>query len=133
MKKDLLNCIALGETWYKEFKDSCFVNKNRFEAPIKRPKLKKIASDARKNQDQSKGHEVKEVQGTWDLFSQLLYLAASNKIDLKKVFAYSLTPVPLVCGHKTEKLKCLHKQESKIDSSNGLLDDISAYIVMPCF
>ena len=42
-----------------------------------------------------KDKKIAELTGTKYLFGQLLYLASMNCVDLKHVFAYPLTPVPL--------------------------------------
>jgi hypothetical protein len=117
IKDELLCYIAKGEAWANEFREACFVDPSRYEKPIPRRKVKNFASAAVKTKVQTK-QKVQEVTGTRDLFGRLLLISTMAKIDLKKVFEFPLTPVPLSLSHTdgslntTDKSKLMHKLES---------------------
>ena len=60
--------------------------------------MKNFASKAVKVRIPSKDAKIKELEGTRDLFGNLLYLSSKEELDLQKVFEYPLTPVPLSLG-----------------------------------
>lgn len=123
IKNDLVHCVDIGKRWCQEFVDGCFNDPARFEKVIPRRKVRNFASAALKTS--LKGNvKVIELQGTRDLFGRLLYLSSQNDIDLSRVFAYPLTPVPLSLAHvdgninKTDKAKLLHKIEKMVTSTD---------------
>ena len=83
-----------------------------------------------------KDKKIKELQGTRDLFGRLLYLAATNEIDLEMVFEYPLTPMPLSLAHidgsinKTDKAKLMHKLEEKVESDKPPTVDACVIVAM---
>ncbi len=117
VKNDMLNCIEIGNVWQAEFANGCFSDQLRFEKPIKLRKVRNFASEAVKAKVNSKDKKILEIQGTRDLFGRLLYVSTMGNIDLSKVFAYPLVPVPLSIGHidglinKTDNSKLMHKLE----------------------
>ena len=58
-------------------------------------KFKKCAHDAVKLKVAAKDKMIKELPCTQDLFGRLLFLTASQNLDLGIVLSYPLTPVPL--------------------------------------
>ncbi len=120
VKKEALSFRQIGEQWYDKFSSGCFNNTERFVQPIKRRKVKCFSSGAVKVKVSVKDKKIKQISGTKDLFGCLLYLATVSKIDLKHVFCFPLTPVPLsladVTGskHKGTKLKLLEHLEAKV-------------------
>lgn len=96
---DLLAVTEIGMEWKDDFVHECIKNPKRFEQPIKRKKVRNFAQDATKMKVQLKDLKVKEVRCTRALFGRLLYLAASQDMDLNKVLAYPLTAVPLSLAH----------------------------------
>ena len=127
VKNDLTHVREKGEAWCKEFTDGCFRDALRFEKPIPRRKVQNFASDALSSKIQGKDMKILELQGTRDLFGRLLYLATSTETDLRKVFQYPLTPVPLSLSNvngamnKTDKAALMKKLEKRVvteDPSN---------------
>ncbi len=68
--------------------------------PLSRSKLKNFASDGTKVRLSGKDKKVREIQCSRDMCGRLLYLAIMNdNIELKLVFEFPLTPVPLSLAH----------------------------------
>lgn len=97
--QDMLAIVTKGDAWFQEFVKECKTSANRFEKPTRRRKVNNFAADAIKIKVLAKDQKVKEVCCTRDLFGRLLYLAASQNVDLETVLSYSLTPVPLSLSH----------------------------------
>ena len=136
VKTELLHCVETGKKKCQEFTDGCFANPARFEQPIPRQKVKNFSTDAVKVKITTKDKKIKELQGTQDLFGRLLYLAATNDLDLELVFNYPLTPVPLAIAHvdgsvnKTDKSKLMHKLEERVESGRPPSRDACAIDAM---
>ena len=117
VKEDLLEWNTKGKQWMEEFREDCFADPDRFEKPIRRRKIKNFASAAVKVKMPPKDAKMKELEGTRDLFGNLLYLSSKEDLDLEKVFEYPLTPVPLSLAsidgsmHTTNKATLQHKIE----------------------
>ena len=109
-----------GQQWYDEFKTGCFADGDRFEKPIPRRKVKSFACNALSVKLQTKDKKIKELQGTRDLFGHLLYLSTVKELDLKRVLAYPITPVPLTFAHidgtkvSTDKSTLFSKFEARV-------------------
>jgi len=136
VQTELLHCVETGRRQCETFTNECFANPSRFEKPISRNKLKNFSADAVKVKLTVKDRKIKELQGTRDLFGRLLYLAASNDLDLTLVFSYPLTPVPLALAHvdgsinKTDKSKLMHKLEERVQSDKPVTRDAYAVDAM---
>ncbi|KAG7161672.1 hypothetical protein Hamer_G030971 [Homarus americanus] len=136
VKNDLLHCVEIGDKRCNTFIKECFEDPARFEKPISRSKLKNFSSDAIRVKLTVKDRKIKELQGTRDLFGRLLYLAASNNMDLALVFRYPHTPVPLTIAqvdgsvNKTDKSKLMHKLEERVKSSKPVSRDACAIDAM---
>ena len=117
VRNDLLQVMEKGTLWHEEFLSQCKENPKRFEQPIKRRKVRNFAHDALKMKIGAKDQKIKEIRCTRDLFGRLLYLAATQNVDLGIVLSYPLTPVPLsLCHlngamHKTSKCALMDKLE----------------------
>ena len=113
--------------WYEEFLTGCKDNADRFDKPIKRRKVKNFANDALTIKVAAKDQKIKEVRCTRDLFGRLLFLAASQNVDLGTVLSHPLTPVPLSLCHitgamnKTDKSTLMKKLEAKSTNNEQLL------------
>ena len=118
IQADLLNYVHNGETWSQEFKDGCLADSTRFERPISRRKVLNFASASLKSSVRL-NQKVQDVAGTRDLFGRLLLISTMENIDLGKVFACPLTPVPLSLAHTdgsmntTDKSRLMQKFESE--------------------
>ncbi len=83
-----------------------------------------------------KGQKIKELQGTCDLFGRLLYLDVTNDLDLKVIFGFPLTPVPLTLAHvdgtkhSTQKSKLMQVLEKRIQTENTSTIDACAHDAM---
>ena len=117
-----MSCEKIVNTWCQEYTEACFKDPSNFEKPIKWRKVKNFSSAAVKT-SVKQNNKVTELKGTRDLFGRLLYLSTIQDIDLKKVFMYPLTPIPLALGHlygsinTTDKSKLMHKLEGRIQST----------------
>ena len=129
VRDDMLKFRDNGNKWYDEFKSECFANEARFEQKITRKKVNNFASEAIKTKISAKDMKVHEVKGTRDLFGRLLYLATVMKLDMKKVFAYPLTPIPLCLGHvngamhSSAKAKLGNYIQGKVNSEKPAMFD----------
>ena len=118
---ELLNATNLGKRWSSEFKSECMNDSKPIKKAIGRRKVQNFADGAVKMKTRGKNMKLKEIQGICDLLGRLLYLATMSNIDLKLVFIFPLTPVPLSLGHvdgsmnKTEKSKLQDHLKLKCD------------------
>ena len=109
-----------GQQWYDEFSTGCFADSDRFEKPIPRRKVRSFTCNALSVKLKTKDKKIKELQGTRDLFGRLLYLLTIKDLDLKRVLAYPLTPVPLTFAHidgtktSTDKSSLFSKLEARV-------------------
>lgn len=134
---ELPDIYATGLKWYKAFKSECIQDNSRFEKPIKRNKVKNFAADGVDVKITSKqGKKVYELKSSRDLIGRLLYLAVTDDIDLREIFTYPLTPVPLSLGNfdgsmnKTPKSSLLKMLETKVETTNPANIDVLVIDVM---
>ena len=134
---DLLAASAIGQKWHDDYIQECQEDPARFEKPIKRRKVKNFAHDALKMKVKTKELKNVEVRCTRDLFGRMLYLAASQGMDLAKVLSYPLTIVPLSLSHvngsmnKTDKSALMKKLEKNAKKEKP--DDVDAYFIDAMF
>ena len=123
VKEDLLNCIERGKSWCEEFEKGCQLDPLRFEKPIPRRKVQNFASVSTKTSVKN-NKKVVELKVTRDLFGRLVYLSITNNLDIKKVFEFPLTSVPLSLAHvdgslnKTDKSKLIQRIERDVVSTD---------------
>lgn len=133
MQDDLLNFQQTAHSLCDDFKQRCFADPARFERSIRRTKLDNFASEAISMIVSTKDLKVQEMKFARDLFGRLVYLATTMSLDIKKVLADPLTPVPLCFGHidgrkhNSAKAKLANHLMSKINSEKPPLFD--TYIV----
>ncbi len=136
VKHDMLNISILGREWKDEFLQECFKDITRFDKPIKRRNLKSFASVAIKSRVKCKNEKIVELKTTRDLMGKLLYLACTRKIELKEVFCFPLTPVPLSLASiygsikKTPKYKLSKYLEELIQHKEPTVIDALFYDAM---
>jgi hypothetical protein len=111
VKEDLLNVFVMGDKWKDEFVQECLKDPARFERLLPRKKVKNFASAAVKTSLKGKNEKVIVLKTTRDLFGRLLYIACTRKVELMKVFAYPLTPVPLSLASIYGKMKKIPKNK----------------------
>ena len=135
---DLLTIVDKGTMWYEEFLTGCKDNADRFDKPIKHRKVKNFANDALTIKVAAKDQKIKEVRCTRDLFGRLLFLAASQNVDLGTVLSHPLTPVPLSLCHitgamnKTDKSTLMKKLEAK-STNNEQPANVDVYLIDAMF
>ncbi len=119
---DLLTMEKQGSAWMEQFASGGFLDSSRFEKPIPRRKVKNFADCDIKMAVTRKDNTIRQLTCSRDLFGRLLYLATTIEIDLKKIFSFPLTPVPLSLAHvdgsvmKTDKSKLMKILEDRITS-----------------
>jgi hypothetical protein len=94
----LLNVEKLGNEQREQFINECSEDPERFERPIKRNKILNFATAVPKQKISVSGKLI-AVQMQRDLFGQLLSISLEQKLNIDKVLAYPLTPVPLALCH----------------------------------
>ena len=98
--------------------------------------MRNFASAAVKSKVHGKQEKVVELKTTRDLLGRLVYLACTRKIDLDKVFAFPLTPVPLSLASiygtlkKTPKHKLSKHLEALITHEEPRSVDVVLYDAM---
>ena len=99
--------------------------------------MKNFAHDAVKMKMRTNELKNVEVRWTRDLFGRMLYLAASQGMDLDNVLSYPLTIVPLSLSHvngsmnKTDKSTLMKKLEKNAKKEKP--DDVDAYFIDAMF
>ena len=87
VQNDLTGVVDKGNGWYKEFVTECQADPKRFEKPIKGQKVKNFTGEDKK---------IKEIRCTRNVFGRLLFLAATNKLDLANVLSSQKCHFPFV-------------------------------------
>ena len=135
----LLNYKKIGETAKEQFIQEVISSLERFEQPIKRQKVRTFASDLGVKKLTSKDNKIKAVTMMKDLFGSILCMSIERDIDLKVIFSYPLTPVPLSLGHldgtihKTPKAALLGHLEKfavseKLNKKSATIVDAMFYL-----
>lgn len=120
IKEDLLTAPEKGETAVKVFMYQRLLSPSvDIFAPIKAQKLKTFSDQAKTKKKSAAGKEV-ILRADKKLFSRLLVIGQSRKIDLKEILSYSLGTVsyPLAIADgslaKTNKSALLDLLETKV-------------------
>ncbi|GBP29521.1 hypothetical protein EVAR_93318_1 [Eumeta japonica] len=131
-RKFLLNVETLGNKQRETFITECSADKERFEKVIKRNKILNFATAAPKQKIYVAGKSL-AIRMQRDLFGQLFSLSLEQTLNIDKVLAYPLTPVPLALCHidgticKTDKSVLLKILEKEIDSNPPERCDVIVY------
>lgn len=119
IKKDLLAAQGKGEKAVKEFIDQRLLSRSvDIFAPIKAQKLKTFSDQAKTKKKSAAGKDV-ILRADKKLFSRLLIIGQSRKIDVREILSYSLGTVsyPLASTDgslaKTDKSALMDLLETK--------------------
>ena len=124
----------IGSTQYEEFIEERLNEKKKaFHAPIQKTKLKTFTVLKKTETIRTMSNKEIKITAQRNVYAQLLMLAQENDIDLQKLFAFPLGPVPwpLATGDgmlaKTDKAVMLHKLEENVSfqSVQILKEDIN--------
>ncbi|GBP23630.1 hypothetical protein EVAR_80247_1 [Eumeta japonica] len=112
----LLNIEKNGEEQRTTFISECTSDPKRFEKAIKKTAIHNFSSLLSKKKPVKIGGKQQEIKLQRDLFGRLLGISMDHQIDVLKILAYPISPVPLALCHldggfcKTDKsvlVKCL--------------------------
>ncbi|CAI9717761.1 Hypothetical predicted protein [Octopus vulgaris] len=92
--KSLPDVRTTGRNMHKIFVVEFAESSARFEKPLRKIKIKTFASDSVGNR-RSKNERLQRMKRTRDLMGRMLIISAKEKLDLKHVLTYPITPVPL--------------------------------------
>jgi hypothetical protein len=92
----LLNVMSNGEKMRDEFIQNCCNDPESFERPIPRQKLHTFASEGVRIKKTRIDRKVQELRMERDLFGRILAIALEEKVDIRNVLEYPLTPVRYV-------------------------------------
>ena len=132
-KACLLGVQTRGKSRHDEFTTTCFADPQKFEGVIKKEPLKTFKNETVRNK-RSQNKRVASLICTRDLMGRLLILASNRDLDLKYVFSFPLTPVPLsMCSGdglmvKTKKSALLDLLEKKVPRHTSPRS-VDAYVV----
>ena len=115
----LLNVRENGNDARNQFIERCIEDPASFEKPIKKQKIFSFSSEGVKTKRIRGDGKIQEVKMERDLMGRILAIALENKVDIKQVLEYPLTPVPLSLCHidglmnKTPKATLFQKLETR--------------------
>ncbi|CAF4875177.1 unnamed protein product [Pieris macdunnoughi] len=118
----LLNIQENGENLRNRFINECADDESRFDKPIKKNKVFNFA-EAPKKKKLTLGNKVVELRMQRDLFGRMLGISLTHKVDIEKVLAFPLTPMPTSMCHpdgsicKTDKSQLAKLIEKKLDNT----------------
>lgn len=127
----LLNVMSNGEKMRDEFIQNCCNDPESFERPIPRQKLHTFASEGVRIKKTRIDRKVQELRMERDLFGRILAIALEEKVDIRNVLEYPLTPVPLCFSHldgqmnKTNKAKLFKILEDRVKHQPPTTIDVS--------
>ncbi|EFX79054.1 hypothetical protein DAPPUDRAFT_245429 [Daphnia pulex] len=116
----LLNVMSNGEKMRDEFIQNFCNDPESFERPIRRQRLQTFASEGVRIKKTRTDGKVQELTMERDLFGRILVIALEEKVDIRNVLEYPLTPVPLCFSHldghmnKTNKAKTFKILEDRV-------------------
>lgn len=128
----LLNVEKFGSEQRKQFILECSADEERFEKVIKRNKILNFATALPKQKMSVAGKSV-AIQMQRDLFGQLFSLSLQETLNIDRVLAYPLTPVPLALCHmdgticKTDKSTLMKILQKEIDCNPPNTCDVIIY------
>ena len=94
MEKYLLILFKCGEEKRDVFVSECSSTSEQFIELICKITITNFASGNFERKNKSKVAELQATKGTRDLFGRLLYLSATNGMDLESVFSLRIPPEP---------------------------------------
>lgn len=130
----LLNIEKNGEEQRTTFISECASDPKRFEKAIKKTPIHNFSSLLLKKKSLKIGGKQEQIKLQRDLFGPLLGISMDHQIDVLKILAYPISPVPLALCHpdggfcKTNKsvfVKCLEpniNQELRRNTDVFLID-----------
>ena len=113
----LLSVNERGNEQHQKFRSECLHDPSRFKRPIKRNKMLTFSSTNARPKVAKEG-QIRELKHERNMFARLLTISMNSKIDLKSVFTYPLTAVPLSLSYNdgtklsTPKSALFHHLES---------------------
>ena len=129
----MLNITTEGVKQQNSFINKCVSDTNLFNASITRNKLRTFALEGAKVKRKSSKGKLEEVKMEKNLFGKLLCLALQQKIDLKEILCYPLTPLPVSLCHFDGTLRSTPKSQLmkylKIQIVSSSPTSIDLYIV----
>ena len=98
MEKYLLTLFKCGEEKRDVFLSECSSTSEQFIEPIRKITITTFASENFERKNKSKNvAELQVTKGTRDLLGRLLYLSATNSIDLESVFFSNSPRTSMFC------------------------------------
>lgn len=113
--------MSTGEKMRDEFIQNCCNDPKSFETPIPHQKLHTFASEGVRIKKTRTDGKLQELRIERDLFGGILAIALEEKVDIRNVLEYPLTPVPLCFSHldgqmnKTNKAKLFKILEDRVN------------------
>jgi len=86
--------MTKGKMRHDEFVNTCIADPKNFEGVLKKEVLQTFKNESARNK-RNQDKRVASLVCTRDLMGRLLVLACRRELDLKYVFSFPLTPVPL--------------------------------------
>lgn len=108
VKNDLLRGQELGSTAYNSFVESRLKEGKNFYEPLKKMKLKTFSS-MREKKKTTRGNVETVLMADHQLFSRMLLLASTRKLDMKDVLKHPLGPLPWALANCDGSLKKTNK------------------------
>lgn len=121
---DLITAQEQGEKAYQEFVDSRLKTGTSFYAPLKKLQLKSFGSLKVKTKAKS-GNKETVLKADYQLFSRMLLIASSRKMDMKEVLKHPLGPLPWSLANcdgtakKTNKAALARHLEGRVTSDEN--------------
>ena len=97
VEKYLLTFFKCGEEKRDVFVSECSSTSEQFIELICKTTITTFASENFERKNKSKVSELQATKGTRDLFGRLLYLSATNSIDLESVFFSNSPRTSMFC------------------------------------
>lgn len=124
ISRDLLGAHAVGEVAYQEFKVRLEEDPGKFHQPLKKQRLKTFANASVKIQSKKAPDIV--LKADRNLFSHIILVAESRKVNMKEVLAHPLGPLPWSLANadgtlrKTNKAALARELEKTVSAANEI-------------